>query len=67
MVWRDYQLVDSSELTTELLENREGITIIERCIGMAINAETGDGVILKLSVKLRLVYCLSDRWLLYPV
>ena len=43
---RDYQLVDSSELTTELLENREGITIIERCIGMAINAETGDGVIL---------------------
>ena len=43
---RDYQLVDSSELTTELLENREGITIIERCIGMAINAEAGDGVIL---------------------
>ena len=42
----DYQLVDSSELTAELLESRNGVTIIERCIGMAINADSGDGVIL---------------------
>lgn len=48
---RDYRLVDSSELTTELLENRNGITVIERCIGMAINAEAGDGVILNSSAN----------------
>lgn len=48
---RGYRLVDSSELTTELLENRNGITVIERCIGMAINAEAGDGVILNSSAN----------------
>lgn len=48
---RDYRLVDSSELTTELLENRNGITVIGRCIGMAINAEAGDGVILNSSAN----------------
>lgn len=41
-----YQVYDASELTAEILENRNGVTIIERCIGKVINEQTGDGVLL---------------------
>lgn len=37
---------DASELTTEILENRRGTMVVERCIGMVTDAENGDGVIL---------------------
>lgn len=37
---------DSSELTAEILENRRGTTVVERCFGMVKNAESGDGIIL---------------------
>lgn len=35
---------DSSELTAEMLENRNGSLIVERCIGTVTNAENGDGM-----------------------
>lgn len=35
---------DSSELTAEILENRNGRLIVERCIGTVTNAEEGDGM-----------------------
>lgn len=37
---------DASELTAEILENRRGTMVVERCIGMITDAEQGDGVIL---------------------
>lgn len=42
----DYELYDASELTAEMLENRNGKTIIERCIGIVTNGEKGDGSLL---------------------
>lgn len=41
-----YQLYDSSELTGDMLENRNGSVIIERCIGIVGNKDTGDGRLL---------------------
>lgn len=41
-----YQMYDASELTAEILENRNGITIIERCVGMVVDKTQGDGIIL---------------------
>lgn len=41
-----YQLYDSSELTGDMLENRNGSVIVERCIGIVVNKETGDGRLL---------------------
>ena len=41
-----YQMYDASELTAEILENRNGITIIERCVGMVVDKTKGDGIIL---------------------
>lgn len=41
-----YQMYDASELTAEILENRNGITIIERCVGMVVSEEHSDGIIL---------------------
>lgn len=41
-----YRLYDSSELTGEMLENRNGDVIVERCIGIVVNKETGDGRLL---------------------
>lgn len=35
---------DSSELTAEILESRNGALIVERCIGAVTNAEKGDGM-----------------------
>ena len=42
----DYVLYDASELTEEVLANRQGTVIIERCIGFVTNGETGDGELL---------------------
>lgn len=39
-------LYDSDDLTTEMLESRKGTVIIERCIGIVTDKETGDGLIL---------------------
>lgn len=41
-----YQLYDSSELTGKMLEERNGRIIVERCIGIVENSESGDGRIL---------------------
>lgn len=43
---KDFELCNSSELTTDKLEKRNGYTIVERCIGMVTNETYGDGVIL---------------------
>lgn len=45
----DYVLRDSSEVTAEVIESRMGTTLIERCIGVVTNAQTGDGKILNAS------------------
>lgn len=42
----DFELYDSSELSNEILENRDGTTIIERCIGIVTDKESGDGKVL---------------------
>ena len=44
-----YVLYDSSELTIDILENRNGTTIIERCIGIVTNKVAGDGKILNVA------------------
>ena len=41
-----YELYDSNDLTAEILENRDGKLIVERCVGIVTDAETGDGMIL---------------------
>ncbi len=42
----DYQIYDSGDLTVEILENRNGEVIVERCVGIVTDSETGDGMIL---------------------
>jgi len=42
------RLYDCSELTVEILENRCGTTIVERCIGIVTDKHKGDGRILNL-------------------
>lgn len=42
----DYQIYDSGDLTAEILENRNGKVIVERCVGIVTDSETGDGMIL---------------------
>lgn len=42
----EYELYDASELFAEVLENRNGLVIVERCIGFVTNKETGDGRVL---------------------
>ena len=44
--YSDYDLYDSNDLTDEILENRNGKRIIERCVGIVTDSETGDGMIL---------------------
>lgn len=39
-------LYDCSELSAEILENRQGTTIVERCIGIVTDKQTDRGVIL---------------------
>lgn len=45
---RDIQIIkyDSGDLTAEILENRNGKVIVERCVGIVTDSETGDGMIL---------------------
>lgn len=42
----EYAVYDSSELTAEILENRNGVIIVERCIGIVSDKDTGDGILL---------------------
>ncbi len=37
---------DSSELSAEILENRLGQTVVERCIGIVKDVDTGEGILL---------------------
>ena len=37
---------DSSELSAEILENRLGQTVVDRCIGIVKDVDTGDGILL---------------------
>lgn len=39
-------IYDSDDLTLEMLESRNGKVIIERCYGVVIDAENGDGKVL---------------------
>lgn len=39
-------IYDADKLTEEILKNRQGTLIIERCIGIVTNIECGDGQIL---------------------
>lgn len=40
------EIIDIQHLTTEMLESRNGILIIERVVGIVTDAETGDGRII---------------------
>lgn len=42
----NFKVYDTRELTAEILENRKGTTVIERCIGFVVDKEAGDGMIL---------------------
>lgn len=42
------ELYDCSDLTAEVLENRKGTTIVERCIGIVTDRRSGDGKVLNL-------------------
>lgn len=42
----DYELYDSGDLIAEILEHRNGKRVIERCVGIVTDSETGDGMIL---------------------
>lgn len=42
----EYKIYDVSELSAEILENRNGMVIVERCIGFVTNKTTGDGKVL---------------------
>lgn len=42
----NYVIYDSEEITADILENRKGITVIERCIGIVTDIKNGDGIIL---------------------
>ena len=44
--FKNVKVYDSSEITPDLLENREGKTIVERCYGIVLDMETGDGRII---------------------
>lgn len=41
-----YRMYDASELTLSILKHRKGTTVIERCIGLVSDAQTGDAVLL---------------------
>jgi len=40
------RVYDASELTAEILENRSGTMIVERCIGLVTSKQRGDGIVL---------------------
>lgn len=42
----EYEFYNASELSFETFENRNGVVIVERCIGFVTNKITGDGKIL---------------------
>ena len=44
--FKNVKVYDASEITLDLLENREGKTIVERCYGVVLDMETGDGRII---------------------
>lgn len=43
---KEIVVYDSSELSAEILENRLGQTVVERCIGIVKDVNTGDGILL---------------------
>ena len=44
--FKNVKVYDASEITLDLLGNREGKTIVERCYGIVLDMETGDGRII---------------------
>lgn len=44
--FENVKVYDSSEITPDILENRAGKTIVERCYGIVLDVETGDGRII---------------------
>lgn len=44
--FENIKVYDSSEITPDILENREGKTIVERCYGIVLDMETSDGRII---------------------
>lgn len=42
----EYGIYDASELSEEILSNRKGMVVVERCIGFVTNKTTGDGKVL---------------------
>lgn len=40
------RVYDASDVTAEVLESRAGVTVVERCIGIVTDAESGDGEVL---------------------
>lgn len=46
--FENIKVYDASELTAEELESRKGTTVVERCIGIVTDKQSGDGTILNL-------------------
>lgn len=44
--FKNVKVYDASEITPDILENREGKTVVERCYGVVLDMETGDGRII---------------------
>lgn len=55
-------LYDCSELSAEILENRQGTTVVERCVGLVTDADAGDGKILNTTGG----YYISYRGVYHP-
>lgn len=59
------ELYDCSELTSEVLESRKGTTIVERCIGIVTDEQSGDGRVLNLPEDCG--YYISYRGIYRPI
>lgn len=63
--WPNVELYDCSELTIDILESRQGSTVVERCIGLVTNKENGDGMILNIPEDCG--YYISYRGIYLPI
>ena len=57
--FENVKVYDSSEITPDILENREGKTIVERCYGIVLDMETGDGRIINAADGAVLIFLMA--------
>ena len=63
--FENIKVYDASELTAETLESRKGTTIVERCIGIVTDKQSGDGAVLNLPEDCG--YYISYRGIYLPI